>query len=112
MMPTIGQLRNTVIPQRRHTSKNTYGEDVIGYANALNGEGKVWAEVVDGAGAELENVRKIFNEASAVVTIRWMRQLETTSRFLFGTRQLEVIDVGNPGQRNQWLVCACKEVVS
>jgi len=110
-MPTIGQLRSQVIPQRRHTVKDSYGQDVIGYANALSGTGTVWAEVVDGSGVEVERARRVVAEASAVITIRWLLQLENTARFLFGSRTLEVVDVGNPGQKNQWLVCVCKEVV-
>ena len=111
-MPTIGQLRSQVIPQRRYTVKDSYGQDVVSYANLLTGDGKVWAEVVDGAGVEVERARRVVAEASAVITIRWMRVLETTARFTFGSRTLEVVDVGNEGQRNQWLVCACKELAS
>jgi SPP1 family predicted phage head-tail adaptor len=82
----------------------------VSYRNMFTGSGTIWAQVIDGAGVEVERARRINAEAAAVITIRWQRVLETTGRFLFGSRVLEVVDTGNPDQKNQWLVCTCKEV--
>lgn len=104
----IGKLRHLIdIYEDSETGTGDRGETVTTEVSVYE---DVPASVLKLSGRELENSRQLVAEASYKVTVRYHSGLDSTQRVVFGSKVLQIGDINNPEQRNQWLILTCSEV--
>jgi SPP1 family predicted phage head-tail adaptor len=69
---------------------------------------EVWASVESTEGSERWNSARVQYEATDVVRMRF-RTVNTTMRFVYGGRKLNVVHVNDLEERHKELVVLCKE---
>ena len=100
-----GKLRHRVAIQAATDTRTSDGSITRTWATADT----VWASVEPLTGRELTEAMKVAGMATLRVTIRYYSGLTTAHRLLFGTRVLEIVNVGNTDERNRTLAVLCTE---
>jgi len=102
-----GMFDKRIIIQYRVYSRSTIGEETVTWTT----EDTVWAQVrpVGANKREYLSMQKIQSDVTHMVTIRHRNGLNPNKRFLYGNRVLNIQNIVNPLERNEVLVCYCRE---
>lgn len=104
----IGRLRQRITLQRQHYRQNDYGASIAEWQDIAT----VWAEVKPLTGREFFTAQQIQSEITTQITIRYLDNIDTTGRVLFGSHQYEILSVMNSQERNISLQLMCKELTN
>jgi SPP1 family predicted phage head-tail adaptor len=109
-MLQAGKLRKRVTVKVASTGQNEFGEQTHTYTTYAT----VWAGVRPLQGRELSLAQQVNAEVSSEVTMRYdsSKVVLPTYRIGIGTsRELEVVNVINPEEKNEFVRCLCKEII-
>lgn len=102
-----GWLRHRLTIEAPHSTKNTFGEDVVTWVD----EATVWASVEPLRGREYLEARQQQAEVTHRVAMRYRDGVEPKKRLRFGQRRLLIESVVNPLERGERLELMCREMV-
>jgi len=103
-----GKLRHRVTIQQKSVTQNSYGEEIVTWAELAT----VWASVEDLSGREFYEARQVpAAEVTTRVRIRYRSDVEPTMRIVHGGRTLEIVFVLDPEGRRRETVLMCRELV-
>ena len=71
----------------------------------------VWAEITPLTGKQLEWGKKIHDQVTHRIRIRYWEDLTTDHRFLFGTRVFEILSILTTEEIGREQLCLCVEAV-
>ena len=104
----IGKLRHRVQLQHlTQSSQDTYGEPTDTWTKYSD----CWASVEPMRGRELEIAQQVNAEVTIKVTIRYNSAVLMTDRIVKGSRNLEIVSIVNPEERNEKMILMCKEML-
>ena len=101
-----GELRHRVRIQARASGVGSRGESTGDWADVA----QRWASIVTLSGDELERARQRMPEARLQVRIRYLAELTTRHRLLFGSRVLQIGHVDDVDQLHVEQILTCSEV--
>ena len=103
-----GQLRHQLAVQSVSALTNdSFGQPVETWATSST----VWGSVEPLRGREYFAAHQVHADATHAVRIRYLSGLTREMRFLFGSRQLEILEVRNVDERGIYQDCICREVL-
>ena len=109
MIPNgTGSLRHSVDLYASTSAKNAYGEDVYTWAKYDT----VWAAFYPVSSVETENAMQTVGAVTHKIVIRYLSTVDIKHRVYFGTRVMEISSIANEGERNEFLVLLCNEVLA
>ena len=107
MAVDIGKLRHRVAIQTV-TSARRAGSYVNDKTRAT--VATVWGRVEPLTGRELETAQRVQAQATVKITVRYYSGLDPTYRFVYNSRNFNILDAGDPEERGITMVCLCEEV--
>jgi len=103
-----GTLRHRIQIQQKTVTQNTYGEEIVAWAELTT----VWGSVEDLSGREFYEARQVpAAEVTTRVCIRYRSDVEPTMRVIHGGRTLEIVSVLDPEGRKRETILMCRELV-
>jgi len=102
----IGTLKHRVVLQR----KTVIADELKQQTESWTDFAYVWAGIEPLTGREYFSARQENADITTRVTIRYLKDITSDIRVLFGIRIFEVLSVINPKELNQSLVLMCREV--
>ncbi len=103
----IGGLRQRVLLQRRSEVTDAGGGVSLGWTDIA----ELWAGILPLAGGERVLAMRVQPVQNFLIRLRYREDITTADRLLFGARVLNIRNVKNVNERNQWLECRCEEGV-
>ena len=101
----IGQLRHRITVQQLSKARNSMGEEEPGWTNFATR----WASIEPISGREYFTAQQVNAEITHRVRMRYLKGMENTMRFLYGTRIFQVKVIMNAEERNRELEILCTE---
>ncbi|GEM_PF-93484 len=102
---TIGKLRHRITIQTYTTSKNSFGEEIKVWSDFV----EVSASVEPLSGKELFTAQQLHAETTTQIIIRYLDELDTSMRVVFGVKIFDILHVSNKEERNVAMYLLCKE---
>lgn len=103
-----GKLRHAVT--LKSAPSGTSGQDEFGApGTSYTTYATTWASIVPLEGEELMLAQQVNPELQHKVTIRYHSSVTNTDRIAFGSRDLEIVSIINPEERNERLELLCLE---
>lgn len=106
MIMGAGALRHFVELQKPTASQDDFGEEL----QSWSGYAKVWASIEPLKGRELFAAQQISAETTIRVRLRYVADVASGHRVVYGTRILEINSIANPDERNKDLELMCKVI--
>lgn len=100
-----GKLRQRMILERRTETADGCGGMTIGWVE----EAQIWAALEPVSVQVAQEAQQQVETASHQVTIRYRSDVASGWRFVFGTRHLVIVDISDPDERGNYLVCTVEE---
>ena len=100
-----GKLRHRLAIQSHTEARDSFGGSTKTWATQKT----VWGSVRPMSGKELVNAQQVDSRVTHRIVIRFYSGLDTTYRFLFGTRVFNIVSVLNIQERNKLLVITAIE---
>ena len=101
-----GQLRHMVTVQEKTRVSDGMGAATETWSTFADVWAGIWPIT---AGEQIDN-QQIEHQLTHRVQIRYLADLKSSMRVLFGSRILEIVSIINPDERNQRLDLLCTEV--
>lgn len=103
-----GELRNSLKIQKPDNPRDAHGGQATDSWKTI---GKACTKIRPLSGTERIEHAKMKSIVTHEITLRYQTGIDTTMRFLFGDRPLNIVSIINIEERNRVLVAMCKEVV-
>jgi SPP1 family predicted phage head-tail adaptor len=101
-----GKLRHSVTIKSASASRDEFG----GSTDSWSTTEAIYVSIDPLTGRELEVARQVHGEAVCRIGMRYTTNAVITNRIAFGSRTFEIVDVQNPEERNEEILCICKEL--
>jgi SPP1 family predicted phage head-tail adaptor len=102
-----GSLRHRVTVQRCTKTQDSYGQDVLTWADLLT----MWAQVRAMTGNEVEAAKQTAAEARFKIRSWWPPvTIQREDRIVWGTRTLDILDAEDPTGVGREIVILAKEL--
>lgn len=108
VMPVrVGQLRHRLAIQTATESVDAMGGVSESWATDIT----VWGQITRKGGGEKTTGEAVKATATHEIVIRYYSGLTPKNRFLFGSREFNILSVRDFDERNCYMICDCVEVV-
>lgn len=102
-----GRLGHRVTIQEKEVGQNSYGEEVITWADV----GTVWAAVEPLRGQEFTELRRAGAAVTTRIIMRFQSGIVPEMRIIEGTNTYDILSVINVDGRDRELQLMCREVL-
>ena len=103
-----GQLRHRVTIQQKSVARNSYGEEVITWADVDT----VWASVEPLRGREFIEMRRAGAEVTTRIRMRYRSGIAPEMRVVYGSHTYDIKSVVHVEERQRELHLMCREVIA
>ncbi|QIM63151.1 head-tail adaptor protein [Pasteurellaceae bacterium Orientalotternb1] len=101
----IGRLRHRIRLQKQRNRPSDYGATIDEWHDVHH----VWAEVKPLSGREYFAAAQIQSEVTTQIWLRYLPNVDSTMRVVFGERIYDILSVINRKSLNKTLLLQCKE---
>jgi SPP1 family predicted phage head-tail adaptor len=106
-MINAGELDKQIMLQKKTSIPDGDGYPV----DTWHDLGTVWASIITTGGREFYAAQKTNAETTAVIKIRYRRNITQDMRIMYGRRIFEILSIADPEEKHEELLLGTKELI-